>query len=131
MKPSAFQGAKFGGFAAQTDSVPVSQEEPVTPKDNVMDTVMSLQSSSGVFRWDDALVAMLGGDRAQLAAKFAASGVEGAADEAVWVTVAVLSFLQRECAEKKDLWELMAQKATKWLKKRIGEEGLEKMKKIV
>lgn len=89
---------------------------------------MDLQQSSGEFRWDPTLEPLFGVTRDQLSERFQA---HGCGEEGVAVTVAVLVYLERKCADQKDLWELMAQKAARWLGKAVGKDRMEELKAIL
>ncbi len=71
-----------------------------------------------VLRWGPALDRLLGKTMSEVASKKLAEVKE---DE-VWLTLVVVALLELTMAEKKELWELVADKAMKFVKKKMGEE---------
>ena len=54
-------------------------------------------------------------------------------DPVVWTTICCLLYLEEKCQPEKESWELVAQKATKWLKSRGVDEktAREKAKQLM
>ncbi len=98
----------------------------VSPPTDDLTAVVDLQGSSGVFKWGPALERILGMSQSDLNAK-KPSEVE--TTEEVWLTLVMVALLETKMAEKKELWELVADKAIKFAKKQLGGDE-EKLGKI-
>ncbi len=87
-----------------------------------LEAIVSLQTFSGSWAWDDDLLAALGLDvkakslSGQLGAAFAA-GTD------IFATALVLAYLQTQLAGRKDEWEMMADKASDWLNDELSAKG--------
>ncbi len=82
-------------------------------------------------RWGPALERLLG---AKSESDIASKKPTGLKDANTWLTLVVVALLQLAMGEKKDMWELVAEKAMKFVQKELGKET-EKMeeeaKKVV
>ncbi len=86
------------------------------PTDDLTD-IVDLQGSSGIFKWGPALERILGMSQLVFNSK-KPSEVE--TTEEVWLTLVMVALLETKMAEKKELWELVADKAVKYAKKQLG-----------
>ncbi len=75
-------------------------------------------------RWGHALDRLLGKSKSEVAAK-KPSQVK---DDEVWVTLVVVALLEATVREKKELWELVAEKAMKFVEKNTGKEFAEELR---
>ena len=75
--------------------------------------LVGLQGANGAFKWGVALERMLKkGTKEEVVARGAALGF---GDESAWITALALKILQKRFAAEKDMWELVASKAMKFL----------------
>lgn len=81
------------------------------------DAVVARQSFGGSWAWDDGLFAALGIDTAALlhgAGETLGADELGAASDAL-ATAVVLAFLESQLADRREEWEMLAEKAENWL----------------
>ena len=89
-----------------------TEREEGTLEGSWMDLV-GLQGANGAFRWGVALERMLKkGTKEEVVARGAALGF---GDESAWITALALKILQKRFAAEKEMWELVASKAMKFL----------------
>ena len=96
-----------------------SDEEQET-KTTEVDAIVDLQRASGAFKWDSILEKGLGLTKAEVekeADKF--GGFEN------WLTALIVAHFKVRMAASKDLWELVVEKAEKFLKGNNAEKALE------
>ncbi len=77
--------------------------------------LVCLQSTSGEFRWGAAMEALLGMRKAETEAKRPRGATEGA-----WLTALALAALAARMAGERELWELVAEKAERFVEKEAG-----------
>ena len=94
---------------------PAKEEDKLT-------SLIDLQCSDGHFKWGNGLARLTGKSREDLAAK-RPSLVES---DDLWLTAIAIVLLEAMSADK-DLWELVVQKARKFLAKTIKNEDIEKL----
>ena len=82
--------------------------------------MVRLQSASGSFAWGDVIGKLFKTTKEDL------MGANPGCGEDVWITALAIRALE-EMASQKDLWELVVQKAKKFLMKQLGEAGLENL----
>ena len=79
--------------------------------------LVGLQSANGAFKWGSVLERMLNkGRKDAVVAKGAALGCD---NESAWITALALKILEKKFAAEREMWELVASKAMKFL----GEEA--------
>ncbi|CAH1271049.1 VWA5A [Branchiostoma lanceolatum] len=101
--------ARGGGFGASIDAAmddDDEEEEDSTPPS----TVIPLQMAEGSWELDDDLAAVLGVKLDRLTKECPVQ------KKAVWATVLALVWLHTKMADKKVEWQMLARKATTWLK---------------
>eukprot|EP01137_Pigoraptor_chileana_P018478 Opistho-2@78016 len=82
---------------------------------NSFSGVISAQKFDGSF--NESLLASIGASDASFSAAYATSG---ATSRDQWLTAVAVVYMEMRLASRKDEWELMANKATKWLRARSG-----------
>ena len=82
--------------------------------------LIRLQSASGSFVWGDVIAKLWNRTQEDLMAANPGSG------EDLWITTLAIRALE-EMTSQKDLWELIVQKAKKFVVKQLGEAGLENL----
>ncbi|GAB1311476.1 hypothetical protein MFIFM68171_01686 [Madurella fahalii] len=117
-------------FTREEVSAEFSPLEDV-PASDKLNSIVALQTFSGSWVWQDGLMAMLGVDKDKALAR-----PGGASDRLA--TALVLAYLELHLADKKDEWEMLAEKATDWLRGELANEGgvtlemyLEEAKKLI
>ena len=110
-----------GLFGAQSDTDGIC--EPQTCRiqgSNDLEQIIDLQASSGAFKFGDVLSRLLEKSKIELmqAAK------DRGCDLSTWLTVLVITYLEEEMPEHKDLWELVVAKSKKWLTTNGNEKEL-------
>jgi len=128
----------FGSSLGQSDSTDhgtgTFREENVM-EDTIMDFqetdyedeltgLIRLQAADGHFSWGDAISKCFGKSREEISNSRSGSGKES--DETIWTTVLAVVALEM-MTQHKDLWELVVQKARKFLAEHLDEEALEKI----
>ena len=83
---------------------------PLSPSDEVIYSLISLQTFAGFWELNDELLNTLSIPREKLRFKKG-----GADNENAWVTLLVIRFLEAYMQEEKDVWELVVDKARAWL----------------
>ena len=100
-----------GGKVKYESLIKIMEKERAT-QGSWMDLV-GLQGANGAFKWGVALERVLKkGTKEEVVARGAALGF---GDESAWITALALEILQRRFAAEKDMWELVASKAMKFL----------------
>ena len=122
-KPQSMEFQTLGDVEADCDDEMENEEGKVELKDK-LDMIIDLQGSSGMFKWGKVLETCLGGTEVEVAGK-----CESGLDQNLWLTALVIAYLEIQMMSKKDLWELVVQKARKYLKKSSGsnESKMEKL----
>ena len=83
-------------------------------------SVISLQKASGAWDLTDQLVALCTTSRVALIAGCPREiAVETAEGKLLWTTALALVLLMGKFSDQKDEWEMIAEKATKWMKKNL------------
>ncbi|EAQ89418.1 hypothetical protein CHGG_06037 [Chaetomium globosum CBS 148.51] len=108
------------GFGLMDDG-PAVPEPKLAVREDVLGSLVGLQAFDGAWRWDGVVpvLEMLGlgsedgGKGAVLSKKAAAEGLGGASD--VLATALVLAFLEGAMADRREEWEMLADKARLWL----------------
>lgn len=92
---------------------------------DVLDELVALQSFEGAWRWEERLLKLvgLGGEAEGVVAKKAAAAVGLAEASDVLATALVLMFLEGALGERRDEWEMVAEKAMGWLEGKLVEQG--------
>jgi hypothetical protein len=109
----------LGLFRRRSDMVregEVTSSSPgSSPRPRVLDRVVALQRADGSWALDQALADVLGHPLSDLVAAIA--GSTGAPDEArrAWATVLALSFLATHASGNRREWQMLADKAARWL----------------
>jgi hypothetical protein len=89
-----------------------SQKE-ASPAKDVLHEIVSFQSFDGSFKLEDSLIKSLGLDINAVKQDAEKNGW----DLNAWATVLAVTFFSEKLADRKDSWELVVNKALKWLKK--------------
>jgi hypothetical protein len=111
--------------SAESLGSPIEQEEqPEKPakEEDKLTSLIDLQCSDGHFKWGDGLARLTGKSQEDLAAKRPAF----AGSDDLWLTAIAIVLLEAMSAEK-DLWELVVQKARKFLAKTLKNDDIEKL----
>jgi Ca-activated chloride channel family protein len=80
-----------------------------------LDRVVALQRADGSWKLDDDLAQALGWPDAKRLKKALGRPVSGEADKRAAATALALVWLERECADARDEWRLLADKGREWL----------------
>ncbi len=96
----------FIGAPPQPPPVAVETAEET----DVLYALIALQTFDGSWKFDEALLRVL-----QLDGVEAAKIVPRSVREGVWATVLAICFLERNMGDRKDAWELVAEKARGWI----------------
>lgn len=80
-----------------------------------LEAIVALQQFSGQWEGTEELLTLLGLDKQAVAAKIKDLGLMDKGDDVI-ATALVLAYLQTQLGERKDEWEMMAEKAKLWLK---------------
>jgi hypothetical protein len=117
---------EMGDFAmdwVSTDSpgMPMEQKAAVQEEDKLT-PLINLQSSDGHFKYGDVITRCTGKSNDELAAKQPSF----VTDNDLWLTAIVIALLEAMTNEK-DLWELVVQKARKYLSNRLKDKEMEKI----
>ena len=94
--------------------------------DQAFATLVSLQSFEGFWKWEDNLFAALSVDRSLLlsyAGRALGAGGDAVPSDAL-ATGFVLAFVETEMADRKEEWEMMADKAQHWLDANLRGGGM-------
>ncbi len=90
--------------------------------------LIDLQGISGVFRWGPAMQAFLKDKSKEDIVALAPQGI----DEPSWLTAIAIKILETKFADENELWQLLAEKADKFLDKcEKKEDGLKKAAEVV
>ena len=100
-------------------------------EDDKLTSLIDLQCSDGHFKWGEVLASLTGKNKKDLSAErhsFAGSGScsGGSGVDVNWLTAIAIVLLEAMTAEK-ELWELVVQKAKKFLAKTLAEEDVAKL----
>jgi len=105
-----------------TDSpVMAVQEKVVVQEEDKLTSLIDLQSSDGHFKWGEVITRCTGKSKDELTSKRPSF----VADDDIWLTAVVVALLEA-MTDEKDLWELVVQKARKYLSSHLKEEEVEK-----
>ncbi|KAK4170513.1 von Willebrand factor type A domain-containing protein [Cladorrhinum sp. PSN259] len=97
-----------GGFVDfDSFEAPLPDEDGGSSSGDKLETIVALQTFEGKWVWSDRLLTILGLKKDDLKV------VEGSDEVA---TAAVLAYLEVEMADRKDEWEMLAEKAQDWLR---------------
>jgi hypothetical protein len=90
-----------------------------------LDQLVALQSFEGAWRWEERLLKLvgLGAEEEGVVAKKAATDVGLGEASDVLATALVLVFLEGRLGERRDEWEMVAEKAMGWLEGQLVEQG--------
>ena len=94
----------------------MEEEQVMLEVNNDLDAIIDLQASSGIFKWGPVLERVLG--------RAASRGPSDGFDADVWLTALVVAYLAVKMPERKALWELVAVKARKCLRKKLSNGSL-------
>lgn len=101
------------GFACK---VAAESRDKIKSSSSPLEVVLDHQASSGSFRWSAELATALG---CSAAAGMPAKPGAVPCSEAVWATALVVAGLERQFPAERDLWELVARKASKWVRAQL------------
>ncbi len=119
-RPPGPPGASLPG----PPGVPPSATSKVKPqKSDPLMAMITQQNFDGSFSWGPSLESTLGMSEEKIRL---AKPADDSLSEDVWLTAVVVAHLELRMAEQRDMWELVADKAYKFLKKSCDEE-LERM----
>jgi len=108
-------------ISTDSSSMPMEQKAAVQEEDDLT-SLIDLQSSDGHFKYGDVITRCTGKSNNELTAKQPSF----VTDNDLWLTAIVIALLEAMTNEK-DLWELVVQKARKYLSNRLKEEEIEKI----
>ncbi|KAK0718745.1 von Willebrand factor type A domain-containing protein [Apiosordaria backusii] len=87
---------------------------PAAPAVDNLERIVSLQQFTGQWAGSDDLLAVLGLDKQTVSSKVGGLGLMDKGDD-VFATALVLAYLEVHLSERKDEWEMLAEKARDWL----------------
>ncbi|TKA69879.1 hypothetical protein B0A55_08824 [Friedmanniomyces simplex] len=126
---SLFGGSDAPGFllasASASPSAPLaSSSEAIVITSNIepvtaMHKLISLQTFSGAWLWSDELADVIGCDIKMFRKWQIGSSISSAAK----ATAIALAFLSFRAADQRDVWDMVADKATVWLRQETGLNG--------
>ncbi|CAG7721881.1 unnamed protein product [Allacma fusca] len=97
---------------ALPEKMELCSDDTSEPKD-VLHEIISFQSFDGSFKWEDALIQSLG----VVINTVKQDAEKNGWDLNAWATALAVTFFSEKLVDQKDSWELVVNKATKWLKK--------------
>eukprot|EP01102_Stenamoeba_stenopodia_P008144 TRINITY_DN2315_c0_g3_i1.p1 TRINITY_DN2315_c0_g3~~TRINITY_DN2315_c0_g3_i1.p1 ORF type:complete len:851 (-),score=154.13 TRINITY_DN2315_c0_g3_i1:33-2585(-) len=110
-------------------SVSTSTSSTWAPPSNALQQLVSYQSSNGSFHPSHAVASLLNIDASRLeqpptsfAATTSASGVNL---NVVWTTAVVVAFIEKHLKTQKDEWDLLVQKAKKWIQQQLKDMNVD------
>jgi hypothetical protein len=111
-------------FRLMDDGPPVKPRKPRAQPDDVFEVLVALQTFEGYWEWTDKLLAALkidSGAAARIGSNegIAALGADLATRSNKLATAVVLAFLEIKMKDRKDEWEMMADKAFQWLEANV------------
>jgi len=104
----------LGSTAMRGVCVTDSVEESVTPVANPVHSLTLSQAANGSFPEAQSVANILGVDVQEMMEAGGASK-EDKVFMTVWVTMVVMVFLKENCQEEREVWDLVFEKAKKWL----------------
>ncbi len=107
-------------FLTNSSGMPMEQKAAV--QEDKLTSLIDLQSSDGHFKWGDVITRCTGKSNDELATKRPSF----VTDNDLWLTAIVIGLLEAMTNEK-DLWELVVQKALKYLSNLLKEEEMERI----
>ena len=123
-------GADMEKFAESKKKKKIAADkskETESEEDN-LSALISLQGASGGFNWGPSLARALKKESASDVFNMAPAGlVDGAQKGQAWLTALAVAIFEVKMAGQKDLWELVADKAKKFVVKTLGERAEEAM----
>ncbi|KAB5559754.1 von Willebrand factor type A domain-containing protein [Coniochaeta sp. 2T2.1] len=113
--------------------------EPAAAPTDVLETIVALQTFDGYWKWTDQLFSRLSldGDLPKLQAQMSSNnditalGADLDAPSDKLATAIVLAFLETKMKERKDEWEMLAEKAYRWLDTTLSDEAARRYVAIV
>ncbi|KAL2259009.1 hypothetical protein VTK26DRAFT_7458 [Humicola hyalothermophila] len=129
--PAAGHGLTMAGEAAETEEEEsddagldfrfmIAESQSKNSLADRLNALVALQSFSGSWAWTDALAGLLGMDRQATEARAAAAGLAVGNQSELLATGLVLAYLELRLREKKDEWEMLADKAKDWLEEELS-----------
>lgn len=106
-------GAGAGALAAEQPS----RTQPPRST-SVLHKLIALQFFTGAWMWNDELLELLGLDKD----KVDAQALRGQGDNNVPATVLVVAFLEVKLWEKREVWEMVVQKAKAWMQGKLADD---------
>ena len=94
-----------------------------------MHALIALQEFDGSWAWVEQLFAVLGMDEMKLRAVCESAGLADGGE--VRATMVAVAFLQAKAKAEEEVWEMVVEKAMGWLKGKIGEGQLSKVKEAM
>ncbi|KAB5546956.1 von Willebrand factor type A domain-containing protein [Coniochaeta sp. 2T2.1] len=136
--PAAASTYSSSSFQGLSHSSREDASSPAAPTD-VLEIIVALQTFDGYWKWTDQLFSRLSldGDLPKLQAQMrsnndiAALGADLSAPSDKLATAIVLAFVETKMKERKDEWEMLADKAYRWLEATLSDEAARKYVAIV
>ncbi|KAK5121324.1 hypothetical protein LTR85_005490 [Meristemomyces frigidus] len=99
-------------------SAPYPTVGAISPSDNVsvLQQLISLQTFSGAWLWNDALIEALGIEPSEVQ-------IAGCGSDEAKATVLAIAYLETKVKDRKDVWEMVAAKARGWMAMQMGVDG--------
>lgn len=125
-KKMDLQDIGFGVGGAKKAKESGSFQEKNSNESDLFQELIDLQGSSGLFKWGKAMEKAFQMKEDEI-------NIDMGVEKEIWITALVVVYFQQKMPDKKDLWELIVDKAVKEMKKKIGDvkEILERAEKIV
>jgi len=101
-----------------------SDENDPSSNEDTLTKLIHLQTANGSFKFGQALQSLIGMTENQLMEKLQEPEVDG-----IWITAVVLVLLEKKFSNDKELWELIANKAKRFIQKHAKSNLDEIMKK--
>ncbi len=118
---SRFRSRFRSRFTSSSSEDEFSSHSPRQEED-LMTQLIQLQKSSGEFQWGNAIEVALDMNQDQI------KGANPEVEEGVWVTILVICFLEKKMLEEKELWELVVDKAIKFIQGKVSSQKAEEIK---
>ncbi|KAM7195903.1 von Willebrand factor type A domain containing protein [Naviculisporaceae sp. PSN 640] len=123
-RPISRRREKVESDESDDDSVPAADTR------GRFERLVALQSFAGFWAWHEALLELLGLKGGDLDAKLESSEAQDKIGTDQLATALVLAYLELKLAERKDEWELLADKAMAWLDNEISGGAREFVEKV-
>lgn len=91
--------------------------------------LIEIQSFNGSWRWDSEIFDLTGQEKSRMQSIFDQNQLGGyfnSEAQNCFATLLVISYLEAQCADEKEVWELIAEKARRWLRHKVDNPDRER-----